>query len=137
MSNSKNTCSYQNCNEEQSNTRHYRNCNKCYCPVGSTMWPFCDKHAGYTDETGKQCVPPQYWSCIECYPQDWYNWYGEEKKEELDKFLEELREYRAERRKIINKFTQDEDEINWKEMEKFLGELDKIWEKRSEFLELL
>lgn len=68
-------CLFPGCEKNRQDMQSYKKCNKCHCSVGVICVAYCSEHYyGADPETGCRFMPPYEWSCIECYPDDFYNW---------------------------------------------------------------
>lgn len=95
-------CRWEGCHKNKHDGRSYRNCNGCGKPVGNIYSSYCREHDnGINPTTNCRYVSPFYYSCLNCYPEDFESWIPDERWWSLGKWklLIELKKMYSEERK--------------------------------------
>jgi len=74
-------CAWTDCKNNRVDMCSYRNCNKCGKSIGKIFNQWCSEHKyGIDPSTNCKYLPPVYWSCLKCYPEDFDLWIPNEKE---------------------------------------------------------
>lgn len=81
MSDQKDVCAWKGCTKEITRTTVYANCNKCWKNMSRSDNIWCYSHRNHINpSTNCSYMPPYFYSCLKCYPEDFDKWIPEEKQ---------------------------------------------------------